>query len=132
MAISTQITKIISNVDKILESNGLYSEVTYTDIQETQSTYDPITGTYGNSSSTSHTFKGVMNTEGETGGASNSSSSTVQLIILPLQIAGLFELAIDQIFIIDGVRWQIVSFNTAPADSVHTVNLRRKSWVVKI
>jgi hypothetical protein len=126
MAISTQITKIIANVDKILKSNGLYSDVTYKETKDTQSTYDPITGTYATSSSTSHTFQGVMNTEGDSSGASNGSSGTVQLIILPLQIAGLFELAVDQVFIIDNVRWQIASFNTAPADSVHTVNLRRK------
>jgi len=126
MAIGTDIAGIISNVDKILKKEKLYTTVTYEDVSETLNTYDPISGTYGQASSTTYTFEGVFAAESLDNQTGNAYGGGVQLIILPLQISGLFELEVDQIFTISGSKWQVSSFNTAPVDSVHTVNLRRK------
>ena len=126
MAINDRISNTIVKVDKLLEKKGLYTTVTYIENTQDTSTYDPITGSYATSSSTTYTFSGVsasVSTE-ETQG--NASKSRLQLIILPVQLSGKFSVEVDQVYTINNENWKVSSFEVAPQDAVTTVNLRRK------
>lgn len=126
MAINDRISNTIVKVDKLLEKKGLYTTVTYIENTQDTSTYDPITGSYATSSSTTYTFSGVsasVSTE-ETQG--NASKSGLQLIILPVQLSGKFSVEVDQVYTINNENWKVSSFEVAPQDAVTTVNLRRK------
>ncbi len=50
---------IMSQTDSILLAQGLYQDVSYTDVSESAANYDPITGTYSNSTSKTYVFKAV-------------------------------------------------------------------------
>lgn len=126
MAINDIISNTIVKVDKLLEKKGLYTTATYIENTQDTSTYDPITGSYATSSSTTYTFSGVsasVSTE-ETQG--NASKSGLQLIILPVQLSGKFSVEVDQVYTINNENWKVSSFEVAPQDAVTTVNLRRK------
>lgn len=118
------INKIIEDADNVLKAQKLYTDITFKEIDETSTSYDPITGTFATNKITTHSFEAVVLTESNTNKPGNEYGVTLNLIIMPNRIT--FELEIDQIFTIGSVNWQIVSFETAPLDAIHTVSLRRK------
>ena len=115
---------IIGQVDSALLSLGLYKDVTFIDRNEPESSYDPITGEYDQSSETTYTFKAVVLTEGYNNESGNTYGVTQKIVVVPTQIT--FSLEVDQIFTIGGVNWQVLSFDLAPQDTIYTINLRRK------
>jgi len=120
---SLDMAKYLRQADAQLTRLGLYTTVTFEDVQEESSTYDPISGTYTESSSTNYTFSGVLlNTN--YGDADNSYSVTAEMIVLPQYIN--FDVTIDQVYKIGDQRWQLINFKVAPQDSLYTLVLGRK------
>ncbi len=109
--------------DTQLKLNGLYTEITFKDVVETAESYDPITGEYSTTRSTTHTLSGViLNTNHNVG--ENNYNVTTEVIVLPQYVT--FPVVVDQVYTIKGERWQLIRFTVAPQDSLYTLTLGRK------
>lgn len=117
---------IMCKVDSILNCNGLYEKVEYleTTLDSNTSTYDPITGTYSDETSTLHVFSAVLLTEDQRNEPSNTYGGTLKMLVLPTNISFIPE--VDQVYSAYGTRWQVVSLDLAPQEAIFTINLRRK------
>jgi hypothetical protein len=124
MSIGTKIPPLLTKIDKLLEAQGLYVTVNFTDTTNEISNYDPITATYSTESSALYSFKGVLIEKSLDNQSENSYGGGTQLIVIPDQIS--FDVAVDQVYTINEQDWKVESFTIAPLDSVYTINLRRK------
>ena len=115
---------IVGQVDSTLLSLGLYKDITFIDTSTSTGNYDPLTGTYPDETSVTYTFKAVVLSEGSNNESGNTYGVTQKLVVIPTQIQ--FSLEVDQILSIDGINWQIMSYELAPQDTIYTINLRRK------
>lgn len=129
---SLDMAKYLAQADTQLSRLGLYTEVTFEDVEENSSSYDPVSGTYTDTSSTTYKFSGVfLNTNHNVGygasafgGSENNYSVTAEMIVLPQYID--FKMGVDQVYTIKGERWQLINFTIAPQDSLYTLMLGRK------
>jgi N-acetylneuraminic acid mutarotase len=117
-------TAIMSQTDSILESQGLYQDVSYTDVSESIENYDPITGKYSNSTTNTYTFKAVVLSQDNKGEEGHEYGVGISLIVIPSRLE--FKLRANQVFVIDGSSWQVGSFDLAPQDTIYQISLRRK------
>ena len=116
--------KIMSQTDSILEAQGLYQDISYTDVSESISNYDPITGTYSNTTTKTYVFKAVALSEDNSDKQGEKYGIGMKLIIIPSRLE--FDLRVDQVFTINGSNWKVDSFELAPQDTIYQVSLRRK------
>lgn len=121
--------RIMSQTDSILEAQGLYQDVSYTDVSESSDNYDPMTGSYSNTTTNTYSFKAVVLSEdiaeagGEVEGVGRYGVG-LKLIIVPSRLE--FELMVNQVFVINGDNWKVSSFSLAPQNTIYEVSLRRK------
>ncbi len=122
----------LKQADEQLTRQGLYTTIKFTDVKETTDSYDPITGEYTQSSTTTYTLSGVVLGTNHNvgygasafGGSENNYSVTTEVIILPQYIT--FPVVVDQVYTINEERWQLINFKVAPQDSLYTFTLGRK------
>ncbi len=113
----------MKNADAILSAQGLYNTVTFKEISG-EAGYDPITGTYGTSSSTDHTFNAVLLSENSSAKDGSGFKVTLDIIVIARNIS--FTPIVDQIFVINGTNWQISSSKMGTQNTVYEISLGRK------
>lgn len=113
----------MKNADAILLSQGLYNPVTFTEITG-ESSYDPVTGSYGTSSSTNHSFNAVLLSESSSPKDGSGFKVTLDIIVIARNIS--FTPIVDQIFSINGIPWQVASSKMESQNTVYEISLGRK------
>ena len=113
----------MKKADAILSAQGLYTTVTFQEISG-EASYDPVTGTYGISSSTDHSFNAVLLSEESSAKDGSGFKVTISIIVIARNIS--FTPIVDQIFVINGVDWQVSSSKMEAQDTVYEISLGRK------
>ena len=116
--------QFMEQTDSILTANGLYVPVTYVDTTVDDLSYDPVTGEYVQSSSTTHSFNAVSLTQTASNEPNNQYSVTLDIIVVARNIT--FTPEIDQIYDVNGTQWQVVTASLAPQGTIHSISLGRK------
>jgi hypothetical protein len=119
------IAKIMCQVNDVLIDKGLYQKVEYLEtVKETNSTYDPITGTDSKESSKLHIFDAVLLSEDQSNQPNNVYGGSMKMLVIPTNISFIPE--VDQMYVIYGVRWQVLNLDLSPQEAIFTISLRRK------
>jgi hypothetical protein len=122
--------KLISQADKVINNQGLYKTVIYNSL-ENEGVYDPIEGIYNNSSSRQFSFNAVLLSEDSSSNTSavvNAERAGFRLTktIIVFKKNLLFEIMVDQIFLIDNISWRVSGFKLESMDTMYEIYLGRK------
>jgi hypothetical protein len=124
MAINIPATLV--KIDRTLIAQKLYTPATFTETATTTSaTYDPITGSYANSgSSTVHSFNVVLLDTDFNSLKGDEYNVTAKIMILPQNIT--FEPSTRDVYCIQGKSWYVDSIKLSPLDSLWEITVGRK------
>jgi hypothetical protein len=115
---------LMLKADGILADQGLYTVITYLDVSESFSNYDPETGEFSSTASVEYTFNGVLLNTDFKSDKDENYDIPLKIIVMASEIT--FTPSIDQIFTINGIDWQVSSFQLAPQDTIYTFYVKRK------
>ena len=113
----------MKKADAILSAQGLYNTVTFKEISG-EASYDPITGTYGTSKITNHSFNAILMSENSSPKDGSGFKVTLDTIVIARNIS--FTPIVDQIFVINGINWQVIKSTTGAQNTVYEISLGRK------
>lgn len=115
--------EIVNTIDDVLTEQGLYTSVSFTDPDLFYNAYDPVSGTYADNPTT-YVFKGVLSTTNNSNESNSDSSTGLQIEVLPKNV--MFTPAVDQVYEIDSVRYQVEYVDISPQNLLYSIGLRRK------